>query len=397
VKDPGARTVARAGKFGSLVDNVVEFCRLLKANGIPVQPGHAQIALAAVNAVNTSSRHEFRSALRISVLQKPDDIPLFNTLFDGYWRTADDDDPMPEPDTSRRPPSARQDAANDGPDAAPEPEEIAAPEAIEPTSDDSPDLHHGAAADYGAHRVVRRAQPNGVIDIGELDRIGRALAAQLASRRSRRKEPHRRGRYLDTRRLLRRSLRYGGVPIELSWRRPQIARAQLVILCDVSRSMERHAQLLIRFAGAVLRHAWRVEVFLFASELVRISHTSLDDEWADLTAGIAEAGGGTRIGDCFATLLDDYGYCFTGNRCTTVILSDGLDAGDPERVSKTMGDIARRSDRVIWLNPLLATDGYEPIARGMAAALPHVDVFASAQGVASLWALVRMLRERVSI
>ncbi|MGR9091547.1 MAG: VWA domain-containing protein, partial [Gammaproteobacteria bacterium] len=135
------------------------------------------------------------------------------------------------------------------------------------------------------------------------------------------------------------------------------------------------------------------EVFLFASELVRVTNAWRETEWRDLTAGLTSAGGGTRLGDSLETLQTDYAYCLTGNKVTTIILSDGLDAGDPVLVARNMGALARRSHRVIWLNPLLTTDGYEPIARGMAAALPFVDVFAPAEGIASLWRLVRVLRE----
>lgn len=387
MKDPLARKVAAARPRGSLAHNVVEFCRLLKANGIAVPAGSARVALRALQFVPLSDRSRFRSALRISLLHDPQTFALFNTLFAAYWRSPDE---QPDPrDTARR--KADEQMPNDdaGDDAA-EPSDAALP----PSADDAAiDDRYGTTAPRGARIAAHRHGIEASAEPLELDRLGAALAAELARTRSRRKRAHPRGRTLDHRRLLRRSLRYGGVPLELAWRRPRIDRARLLILCDVSRSMAPHAQLLLRFARALAQHAWRIEVFLFASELVRVTNRWREPGWDDLTAGLANAGGGTRLGDSLAALHNDYAYCLTRGKCTTIILSDGLDAGEPALVAATMGVLARRSHRIIWLNPLLTTEGYEPIARGMAAALPFVDVFAPADGIASLWHLVRTLRE----
>jgi uncharacterized protein with von Willebrand factor type A (vWA) domain len=166
----------------------------------------------------------------------------------------------------------------------------------------------------------------------------------------------------------------------------------LIIFCDVSRSMEPHVSLLLRFTAAILRHAWRVEVFLFANRLVRVTDRWIDSGWSDLTSSLEDSGGGTRIGESLDAFLRDFGYCLTGNKATTIILSDGLDAGEPAEVARAMARLKRRSHKVIWLNPLLATAGYEPTARGMAAALPYVDVFTPADDTASLWRLIEQLR-----
>lgn len=387
MKDPLARKVAAARPRGSLAHNVVEFCRLLKANGIPVPAGSARVALRALQFVPLSDRNRFRSALRISLLHDPQSFALFNTLFAAYWRSADDE---PDPrDTARRK-TDEQVPDNDAGDATATPSDSALPPSA---NDDAIDDRHGTTAPHGARVAAHRHGIEAPPETRELDRLGAALAAELASTRSRRKHTHPRGRTLDHRRLLRRSLRYGGVPLELAWRRPRIDRARLLILCDVSRSMAPHAQLLLRFARALALHAWRIEVFLFASDLVRVTNRWREPGWDDLTAGLATAGGGTRLGDSLAALQRDYAYCLTGGKCTTIILSDGLDAGEPTLVTATMDALARRSHRIIWLNPLLNSEGYEPIARGMAAALPFVDVFAPADGIASLWHLVRVLRE----
>ena len=387
MKDPLTRKVPAARPRGSLAHNVVEFCRLLKANGIAVPAGSARVALRALQLIPLTDRNRFRSALRISLLTDPQSFALFNTLFAAYWRSADD-----EPDPRDL---ARGKTADEAPeDARDEPTATPSDAALPPSANDDPiDDHYGTTAPRGARVAAHRRGIDDTPETLELDRLGAALAAELALTRSRRKHAHPRGRTLDQRRVLRRSLRYGGVPVELAWRRPRIARTRLLILCDVSRSMAPHAQLLLRFARAAAQHAWRVEVFLFASDLVRVTNRWREPGWQDFTAGLATAGGGTRLGDSLAALQSDYAYCLTGNKCTTIILSDGLDAGEPALVAETMSALARRTHRIIWLNPLLTTAGYEPIARGMAAALPFVDVFAPADGIASLWQLIRALRE----
>ena len=389
MKDPLARDVAAARPRGSLAHNVVEFCRLLKTNGIPVPAGSARVALTALGEIPLADRRSFRSALRISLLQNPQTFALFNTLFAAYWR-FDDDGSEPRPADAARRQADEETSDPDADDNIAEQSDTTLPPS---TAGDEIDDQFGSTAPRGARTATRRRGIDGTFEAAELDRLAAALAAELALTRSRRKHAHRRGRTLDHRRLLRRSLRYGGIPLELAWRRPRIARARLLILCDVSRSMAPHAQLLLKFARAVAHHAWRVEVFLFASELVRVTNAWQETEWRDLTAGLASAGGGTRLGESLDALQNDYGYCLSGNKCTTIILSDGLDAGEPTLVARNMGALARRSHRIIWLNPLLATDGYEPIARGMAAALPFVDIFAPAEGIGSLWSLVRALRE----
>ena len=395
--------VSIATPRGSLVTTLVEFCRLLKRRGITVSPGASQVAVRALGEVDITRRSEFRAALGITLLTKPEDIPLFNFLFEDFWRTDGDDDVVPETITKDYKKSL------DDPDGTPEPEDrdpgetvgdedretqsrLGEPSAGEGETSDAGDDNQLAPASRWAARPGLRSQDQSVYDPTELDRVARALAAELALRRSRRKERNRRGRYIDFRSLMRKSLRYGGLPVTLSWRRPRIARSQLLIFCDVSRSMEQHAKLLLQFASAVFRHAWRVEVFLFANHIVRVTDRWLESDWSDLTSSFADCGGGTAIGESLQAFIADYDYCLTGNKSTIMILSDGLDAGEPAMIERSLQLLKRRSRRVIWLNPLLATRGYEPTARGRAAAMPSVDVFAPAHDANAFWHMIEYLR-----
>jgi len=394
--------VSFASARGSLVTTTVEFCRLLKHKGIAVSPGASQFAVRALGEVDITRRAEFRTALRITLLTKSEDIPLFNYLFEDFWPKGSNDDsvretnitdykdPPEDPDknseledrdSNETPEDGDHESTPHVGEESPDKDEI---------PDDSDESQFAPAARWGARpRVKSHNQP---VSPMELDRIARALATELALRRSRRKERNRHGRYLDFRTLMRKSVHVGGLPLVLSWRRPRITRSQLLIFCDVSRSMEQHAKLLLQFARAIFRHAWRVEVFLFANHMTRVTDRWLETDWSDLTSSFADCGSGTEIGESLQAFIADYEYCLTGNKATIIILSDGLDAGEPAIIKRSLALLKRRSRRIIWLNPLLATLGYEPTARGMAAAMPYVDVFAPAHDVNAFWRMIEYLR-----
>ena len=165
-----------------------------------------------------------------------------------------------------------------------------------------------------------------------------------------------------------------------------------MLFCDVSRSMDEHAAFFLRFSAAVLRRMWRVEVFLFATDIVRVTPIWLRESWATLKLRVPDCGGGTQIGTCLSRFVQDYESSLLNGHTIVVVFSDGLDAGDPAVLERSLEFIKRRCRALLWLNPLLHLPGYEPTARGMAAALKYIDVFAPAHDVGSLWNLVERLR-----
>ncbi len=396
MNNPRSADRAFNSPHGSLVSAVIGFCRFLDGHGIAVPPGGAELALRALREIDITARTQFRRALQVSLLKRPEDIRLFTELFEIYWRVTGAASPDTQVVVPRQTMPETLDAEAGGTEQDLVEIEMAPPadtgQTAETKEEEGKDVAEkpAYAARWGARLPPTNTRDRS--DAVEIDRIARALAREFATRRSRRKEPHRRGKLLDHRALMRKSLRYGGVPISLSWRRARVTRAKVVFFCDVSRSMQPTARLLLQFASAVLRQAWRVEVFLFASRLVRVTSRWSGSDWTDLARGLDDCGGGTRIGETLDAFVRDYEYCLAGNEVTTIILSDGLDAGEPERLARVMEHLNRRSRRVIWLNPLLSTEGYEPTARGMAAALPYIDVFGPAGDVACFWQLVRALR-----
>jgi uncharacterized protein with von Willebrand factor type A (vWA) domain len=234
--------------------------------------------------------------------------------------------------------------------------------------------------------------------------LARKLVARLATRSPRRpsrrlKPAHRRGprpagaRH-DLRRTMRASLRYGGEPVERRWRERTDRPRPLVLVCDVSGSMESYARMLVQYLQAAVAGSRKVEAFAFGTRLTRITYElrGKDPDAAVKRAAdaVADWSGGTRIGDALATLNRDYAR-YVGRGAIVAVLSDGWDRGDPVMLELEIQRLSRCAHSLIWLNPLKAHPDYEPLTRGMQAALPHVDHFLAGNSIRSLEELADLL------
>jgi uncharacterized protein with von Willebrand factor type A (vWA) domain len=224
----------------------------------------------------------------------------------------------------------------------------------------------------------------------ELARLAELMARMrltVPSRRTRRRQAARRGGP-DFRRTLRRSFRTAGEPVDRLWRERRRRSRRLVLLLDVSGSMADYSRALVLFAHAALRTDRRWEAFCFGTRLTRVTRQLAagdpDRALRRAAAEVADWEGGTRIGESLERFLHDYGHAGLARGAVVVICSDGLDVGDPAHLRDQMARLSRLAHRVVWLNPLQESPEYEPLARGMAAALPYVDVFASGHNLASL-------------
>jgi uncharacterized protein with von Willebrand factor type A (vWA) domain len=234
--------------------------------------------------------------------------------------------------------------------------------------------------------------------------LARRLIVRLAHRRptrhSRRLRRTRgRGETHDLRRTIHASLRYGGEPMERRWREPSRKPRPVVLVCDVSGSMQAHARMLLQYMHACVAAKGRVEAFVFGTRLTRVTRELAGrDHDAAMTRATHAAGdmsGGTRIGDALATLNREHGRRI-GRGAVVVILSDGWDRGDPDQLADEMARLGRCAHRLVWLNPLKAHTGYEPLTRGMQAALPYVDHFLAGNSIASLEELADLLEGEMS-
>lgn len=377
--------------MASLSARVLQLAVDLRARGWGLGPGEVADALAALESVGVGDRGRVRAALRCTLARHPDALAAFDQLFDRHFGRP-----------GRRPGAARvraqADGAEDREPGPPQSRSLAARDAALAEGNGRPDPAGVAWRAYSPDPLGRRAEwtPVDPSQGRALRDIARRIARRLTAAPSRRHVPARRGPRLDLRRSLRRSLRHGGEPVQLLRRRRKERLARLVVLCDVSGSMESFARLLLQFVHAVQQAApRRVEAFAFSTSLIRITpYLRQADVNRALRLAVAAArdwGGGTRIGESLAVWCRLYGGALLGPRTAVLVLSDGLDVGEPELLRQALRRLRAGCRRLIWLNPLAGDPRYRPLAQGMRVALPFLDALLPAHDLASLAAIERHL------
>jgi uncharacterized protein len=363
---------------------LVGFVHALRAAGLRVTVDAATTFVAAIAEVGLHRRDQAYWAGRATLVHRHEDVAVYDRVFAEWFGGATSG---LGPTVAETPP-VRVTLVVD--------EEGEATDAVQ-TPHDGPTVHL-----RWSDREVLRSKDFAACTPDELDEAHRLMADLRlagASRRSRRLRPSaRRADQLDVRRTTRASLRTGGEPMRTHRLGPGERARRLVLLCDVSGSMEPYARALVRFAHVAIVARRQVEVFALGTRLTRLTRALASrDPDAALTraaAAVADWSGGTRLGDGLRTFNDQWGQRGMARGADVVILSDGWDRGDPDELAEQMARLRRIAHRVIWVNPLKASAGYEPLARGMAAALPHVDSFVEGHSLQSLDALADLLAAR---
>jgi uncharacterized protein with von Willebrand factor type A (vWA) domain len=257
---------------------------------------------------------------------------------------------------------------------------------------------------YSAREVLREKDfaDFTAAEMADARRMMAQLAWELGYRGTRRLVPGR-GPHLDLRRTLRRNLKYGGELLELAHRQPKRKPRPLVLICDVSGSMERYTRMLLHFIhslaayGRFTNNPFRVEAFLFATRLTRVTryldYRSIDQAVNEVAKAVPDWAGGTRIGETMKAFSFRWGRRVLGGGAVVLIISDGWDRGEPDLLAQEMARLQRSCHRLIWLNPLLGSPSYQPLTQGMQAALPYVDDFLPVHNLASLETLARHLNQ----
>jgi uncharacterized protein with von Willebrand factor type A (vWA) domain len=245
-----------------------------------------------------------------------------------------------------------------------------------------------SSSGYSAEELLRNKDFEAMtwLETEQVKRLLRQAPWRVAERRTRRLRPAQGGR-VDLRRTTRQSIRSSGELVRLLHRRARLRRRPLVLICDVSGSMERYSRLLLIFAYAIARRE-DVETFVFSTRLTRITRLlrrrDIDRALTEVGKRVHDFSGGTRIGQALAEFNRRWARRVLGHGAVTIVVSDGWDRGDPAQLAKELERLRRMSHRLIWLNPLLGSEGYEPVTRGMAAALPHTDDFLAAHNLKAL-------------
>lgn len=377
---------------GQLLHNILLFGRVLRGLGLDVNPGRMLDLCDALAYVQIGRKADFYYTARSLLCHRLEDLPRFDQAFQLFWRKPQEGwdvnlAALMRPKARRKPilkapPLKAPEAEADG-----DPEDPQAPPIIELTMT------------YSAAEILRH-KDFAEMTADELQAIREVMAHmvwQLGLRRTRRLRAGA-GPRLDFRRTIRHNMRYGGEVLWWAERTPKYKPRPLVVLADISGSMERYTRLLLHFIYSLTFGLDQpVESFVFGTQLTRITralrHRDVDQALKEVGHVVNDWSGGTRIGECLKHFNFEWGRRVLGRGAVVLIISDGWDRGEPELLSKEMARLKRNCHRLVWLNPLLGSEDYEPLTRGMQAALPHVHDFLPVHNLASLEDLAMRLAD----
>ncbi|MFK7919918.1 MAG: VWA domain-containing protein [Ilumatobacter sp.] len=365
----------------------VAFTRVLRGAGMRVPTSCTHTFAEALCAVGLDDRDGVYWSGRATLARRPEDIEIFDRAFHVFFEhrrsTADTQDVEPESITI-----AVDVEDEDGDDTSPDEAEGSDDSTIELRFSTTEVLRHKDFAHYSSDELELAQEL-----MSSLKLVGSPRASLRLGPSSRTTVRP------DIRRTMQAAIRSGGEPIERHFRQPRTRLRRLVLLLDVSGSMEPYARALLRFVHAAVAGRQKVEAFALGTRLTRITRelNSRDPDVALAAAAdrVIDWSGGTRLGDGLRAFNDEWGVRGLARNSIIVVLSDGWDRGDPDTLAEQMERLHRVTHRLVWVNPLKVTPGYAPLARGMAAALPHLDAFVEGHSVAAMEELCRVISEEV--
>ncbi|MBO0939048.1 VWA domain-containing protein [Fibrella sp. HMF5335] len=360
----------------SLTEAIVGFAQFVRSHGLNVGIQETQDALTAANKLLLTNKLLLKHSLKVLFCISPEERGLFDRLFSLYWDT----NPIDLGETKNK--TTLQGSVN----------KKANSHLVMLGQGNTTATVEEAKNVSGANGAERLQQTDFAkvdeVNARKLDELAQRLFHEIALRLRRRMKASRTDGHINLRRTIRRSLCYGGEPLDLYRRARKPKKQRLIVLLDVSGSMDKYSFFLLRFIVALRAHFRQLEAFVFSTSLIRISRAIQANRIETVLTMLSQQANnwssGTKIGECLETFVDTYGKRTLNGSPTVIILSDGLETGSADHLAHQMRRIHRRAKKVIWLNPLKGMRGYEPIAKGMAAALPSVDEFRPAHTLQSL-------------
>ncbi len=379
---------------GVLATNILHFARLLRRAGLPVGPADMLAASEAATRIDLGNRQQMRVALRATMIHRHEHQELFDQAFAQFWRDpelvkaaaaiemlAAGKAPPPE----KAPPGSRRLA-----EAMAKPREK--PEPPDPKQQEI-DMVMTVSANERLQKMDFEAM--GAEEIAAAKAEIRKLTLPLDLRRTRRRRPDPTGPHVDLRATIRQSLRHGGEILSIARSRRIETPPPLVVICDISGSMARYAQVLLHFLHAVANDRDRVQVFLFGTRLTNITrqlkHRDPEMSFQMVAHAVPDWSGGTRIGEALGLFNRNWSRRVLGQGAVVLLVTDGLDRDGAAGLAENMERLHKSCARLIWLNPLLRWDGFEPRSQGIRAMLPHVDDFRPVHNLDSLRSLIATL------
>jgi len=378
---------------GAPSESVSGFVAHLRLNGFPIGPAETMDALALLNQTPWPQSDAARLGLKTMLSADKANWDDFDALFDAYWFGRG----VKTLAVHRDARSDRRQSERNRPDLwnnVLPPGVLPARGLVADDGDDDADGQTTQKIRASARDVLSRTDIRHIVsadDVAALEQLAERLARAMRDRLSRRRKPSAKGADIDIRRTIRRNLSKGGDPFDLVRRKRPDRPVNLVVLLDVSGSMQSYSRLFLAFLRGLLGQWLKTDAYFFHTRLVRITDALKDRDHGRamerLTLMAEGFGGGTRIGHCLQVFNDQYAKQALNTRSVVIVISDGYDTDAPDAVAVQLARLKKRARRLIWLNPLAGWDNYEPVARGMAEALPHIDLFRAANRLEDLAAL----------
>jgi len=373
---------------GEILSHVLLFARRLKKKGLKITPGRVMDATRSLEVIDLSNRQDFSSALRTNLVSSREDLVVFDELFEQFFSLK------PELPLDLEAPAMEERVA----DEEMEEEDLrSTSQQWELSPAEEGDEEERLPSGYSPKEALM-VKEFGQFPPEDQEALGRELLrllSQIASRVSRRRKPSSKGREIHFPRTMRKAVRYGGEILELVRRRRKIKPMKVIVICDVSGSMDASTRFILQFFFGLQKIFPRSETLVFSTRLTRITDILRQYRWAEaLTAmgkRVQDWSGGTKIGQCLHVFNERYARTLAAQSAVVILISDGWDRGDAELLDGEMKRLKRKARRVIWMNPLLASPEYRPLCQGMRTALPYVDHFLPASTLKGLKSMGEVL------
>ena len=366
----------------SLSKNIVQFCRFLRQKGFAVTIEEETLSLQALQYIDYNNNGIFLQTLKATLCHSKSQLDEFDNLFHEYWKELDKAVDAKTKEDPKKKTGFQQQASY---------------KAINKWLHGNGNKETEETATYSIQETLLRKDFSAVPEdeVDELMQTIKTIAKRLAAKTNRRYEFSYKMDMPDLRKTLRRNLRRGGELLDIVHRKPKLNRIKLVLLCDVSRSMELYSAFLIQFMYAFQQVYKRMETFVFSTSLKRITSLLKQRNFQEAMQLLSNENngwsGGTRIGESLNAFVNEYGKKLIDSKTIVIILSDGWDTGNIELIKNNMEFIHAKAKKLIWLNPLAGFEDYKPHVSAMKAALPFIDVFAPVHNAESLKKLGRWL------
>ena len=373
-------------KQSALLDNIILFVQMLRQAGIPVSTEQTMAFAQALNMINVGEREQVYHAARCLLLNRYENLRLFDTIFNRFWRL-----PRAEQQSRLQPaPLAPR-------HERPKPFTIVNYMAYKARPGDREIEITDKSHTFSNVEIIQRKEFSQMTpeELATIKQMIQAMRWQMSLRQTRRRIPDKQGSTMHLRRVLQSATKYGGVPLKLAWQSRKVKERPFVLIADISGSMEKQARLLLQFFYSISHSFKEVETFVFGTRLTRITGAlklkNIDRAVDEAARNVVDWAGGTRIGESLHVFNQQWSRRVLRRGAIVLIISDGWERGDVAQLKKEMAYLQRRCHRLIWLNPLLGKDDYRPLVEGMAAALPHIDDFLPIHNMQSLQELAEHL------